>query len=220
MPSTTLIDPETIRVASVERWALRADRLIADRLADARTHAWNALTQRVVDAADGRATVRAVRSTRGYQAGIARIVEIQAALAGPSRVSLDGLIRDARAWFYRESFALLEPTIDPELRPAKWGPTKAGESRARGLALFGTDPWDALDGSVTAAARGFSVACVSAGARNETDAASRARLEEWEGRSRRALQSQVRALLSDSEVACFNLAGREMVDPKFYAEEG
>lgn len=214
----TLVDPETLRRDSIVRWHAKALRVIADRLADARGHAWNALTERVAKAGDGRSTWRAARTSRGYQAATARMDELARALRGKTPLSLDGLIRDARAAFYREAFPLLEPTIPAEVRKPKWGPTKAGEDAARGMVIHGVDLASEVDATIAAAKAQLKAAINLAGRRDELDRAAAGRLDRWEEASLRAIRAKAMATLSDSEAAAFNLAAADMIDPKFWPE--
>lgn len=219
MANDPIADLEAVRVASVRAWSARCDKRIADRLADARAHAWNALTQRVVSAGDGRATWRAATLTRGWKAALARLDELADALAGPGKASLAGLIRDARAGFYRDSFDLLAGSVPPEIAAANQSPTKAGEAEARGLVIHGLDLRTEIEAFVAETTRALQAVVTAAGGRDESDAAARIALAGWEGRSRDRLSKRVAAVLSDSEVAIFNLVGRSMIDPKYHAED-
>lgn len=210
-------DPDSARVAAVRQWSAKAAALIDARIGDARAHAWNAITQRVVSAPDGRKTWRLAQQTKGYQAAVKRLAELADVLAGSTGLSLDGLIRDARAQFYRRSFDLW--AIPPELLARDPRPTKAGERAARGLVIHGYDLRSEVLDVTDSATRGLSSTVAVGGSRDATDKQAADLLDGWESRSAHAIRQRVAGLLSDSEVAIYNLVGREMVDPKFHAEE-
>lgn len=214
---TTPADPDSVRVAAVRQWSVKAARLIDARIGDARAHAWNAITQRVVTAPDGRKTWRAAVLTRSYNAALSRLDELADDLAGPAKTSLDGLLRDARAAFYRGSFE--QWTIPPELLAVDPRPTKTGERMARGLVLHGYDLRTEVADAIQTATTGLQAAVTVAGGRDATDAQSRAVLDGWESQKAHAIKQRVDGLLSDSYVAIYNLVGREMIDPKYYAED-
>lgn len=228
--------PESARVAALGQWSAKAARLIDARIGDARAHAWNAITQRVVTAPDGRKTWRQAVLTKGYRAALARLKELEEELGGPTAMSLRGLIRDARAAFYKQSFDLW--SIPDELLAPNPRPTKKGEQAARGLVIHGYNLVgvsyafrnDAgggqhlqVKGEITqvidTAASGLQAAVTLAGRREMTDRQSNAILDGWEVQKAHAIRQRVDGLLSDSEVAIYNLVGREMIDPKFYAED-
>jgi len=201
----------------VGQWSVKAARLIDARIGDARAHAWNAITQRVATAPDGRKTWRQAALTRSYQAAVKRLDELADELAGPHKLSLSGLVRDARAAFYRDSFnhwAIPAELLAPDPRP-----TKAGERAARGLVIHGFNLRDEVADVIDAAARGLQAAVTVAGGRNTTDDQARAILDGWDSQKAHAIKQRVDGLLTDSYVAIYNLVGREMVDPKFYAED-
>lgn len=214
---TIQVDPDSVRVAAVRQWSAKAARLIDARIGDARAHAWNAITQRVVTAPDGRKTWRAAVLTRSYQAAVRRLDELTDDLAGPTRMSLDGLLRDARAAFYRDSFGRW--AIPPELLAPDPRPDATGERLARGLVIHGYDLRTEVADAIRIATTGLQAAVTVAGGRTITDDQARATLDGWESQKVHAIKQRVDDLLSDSYVAIYNLVGREMVDPKFYAEE-
>lgn len=214
---TTHADPDALRFAAYRQWSAKAATLIDARVGDARAHAWNAVTQRVVTAADGRRTWRQAVLTKGYQAAVRRLEELEDELVGPTVASLSGLVRDARAAFYRASFGWW--SIPPELLAPDPRPTTHGERAARGLVLHGFDPRSDLDAVFTSAVSGLRAAVTVAGARNATDAQARAVLDGWEARKAHAIRQRVDGLLSDSSVAILYLVGHEMIDPKFHAED-
>lgn len=213
----TTAAPESVRVAAVRQWTAKAARLIDARIGDARAHAWNAVTQAVVTAPDGRKTWRQAVLTKGYQAAVRRLEELENELVGPTAASLSGLVKDARAAFYRQSFDLW--AIPPELLAPDPRPTKAGERAARGFVIHGYDPKSEVAPVIDAAESGLRASVTLAGGRQTTDRQARAILDGWEAQKANAIRRRVDGLLSDSEVAIYNLVGREMIDPKFHAED-
>lgn len=205
-----LQDLETIRVASVRRWAAKCERRIADRLADARVHAWNAITRRAEQADDGRATLRMVVGTRGHKAAQNRMAELAA--------SLLEAIQAARASFYRESHELLKGSVPPEIAAPNAGPSKAGEREAKAIVVHGAELKDEIGASVAEASRNLTAAITYAAGTGLTDRTAATALETWEGRWRDRLTRLVETILSDSEVAIFNRVGHELIAEEFHAE--
>jgi hypothetical protein len=213
----TRVDPDSARVAAVRQWSVKAATLIDARIGDARAHAWNAITQRVVTAPDGRKTWQQAVLTRSYKAAVTRLDEIADDLAGPSKYSLDGLLRDARAAFYRDAFGRWN--FEPQYLAPNPVPTKSGERVARGLVIHGYDLRSEVLDATQTASNGLQAAVTMAGRRDMTDDQARAVLDGWESQKAHAIRQRVDGLLNDSYVAILNLVGREMIDPKFHAED-
>jgi hypothetical protein len=202
----------------VRPWIERADRLIGSRVEDARSHAWLALTDRVVGAKDGRRTIQTAKSTRSMRAAESRLAELLEALAGPSLDSRGGLIRDARASFYRSAFELWAGRIPDAILDRRAKPTKAGEREARAVLIHGRELRPDVDAVIDAARRGLAAAVALAGTRGATDGQSRDALDAWAERHTQAIRRTVRTLLSDSDVAIYWGVGRSLVRPEFREE--
>ena len=213
------MDFAEVLASRVRPWIDKADRLIGARVADARSHAWHALTDRVVRATDGRGTLSAVKRTRSLPAAENRMVELLDALVGPAGNSLSGLIRDARAEFYRSSFDLWGPNIPAAIRDTRAAPTKQGERAARGILVHERELRSDLEGTIEAARRGLMAAVTLAGVRTATDKQSREALDSWAERAAQAIRSRTRTLISDSDVAIFWGVGRSMIREEFRGEE-
>ena len=125
---------------NLKPWLVKASRLVESRISDARAHAEKAITDAAKETADGRPTARRIERSPSYQAALARLDGLQAALIGPSTDSLQGLIRDARAQFYKDSIPLWLPHIDLEFRVSpNPQPTIEGERFARGALIHDYD---------------------------------------------------------------------------------
>ena len=209
---------EAIRATSVRPWALKAGSVVDARMADARAHAWNALTHRVASARDDRHGRRAAMATRGHRAAVDRLDEITDTLAGPTAASRLGVIRDARAAFYRDSFPLWEPNIPEVLKAPDPRPNKSGERQARGLVVHGYDLRSEVADVVNGAKRAMAAAVTLAGRASVDDRQASDILDGWESQRREAIRRRVNMLIADSEVAIYNLVGRSMIDSRFHAE--
>jgi hypothetical protein len=215
-------DPDSVRVAAVRQWSVSAARLIDARIGDARAHAWNAITQRVVTAPDGRKTWRQAVMTRGYKAAESRLEELTESLVGRDAASLKGLVRDARAKFYHDAYDAWRPIAEtnwPELMKLAARSTKAGEDVARGLVIGPHILWDEVDSVVQAAIRGLRVAVTTAGQTDMSDRLTNAVLDGWELQKANAIKRRVQDVLNDSYVGIYWLVGHEMIDPKYHAED-
>ena len=196
------------RVADVRHWSARGDMLITARLGDAKAHAWNALTRGVVNMPDGRPTRRAAMSTRGYAAAVARLYELKGALVD--------MIKEARGSFYKDSFTRW-PHLPDVLRAADVGATKRGASVARNMLIHGSDVRQEIAEVIMSAQRGMGAAVTMAGSDGVSDNVASSMLDAWEKTRHDAIKHRVDLTLSDSEVAIYNLVGRELVDEQFHA---
>jgi hypothetical protein len=195
-------------------WLRRAVERIDSKISDARAHAANALTERLRAEADGRPTIRLGAKSRSFAAALARLDELLTALAGPSEVSLAGLVRDAREDLYRHAFALhrgyvpseLHVWLDPE-------PTRANVALIRAAAPHGHDPRAELAGIVAGAARGLKATLGLAGASDATRARQGDLLRAWESRTRDSIARAVEGLLSDSLVYADSEAMSDIIHP-------
>jgi hypothetical protein len=195
-------------------WLRRAVERIDGKVADARAHAANALTERLRAEADGRPTIRLGAKSRSFAAALARLDELLTALAGPSEVSLAGLVRDAREDLYRHAFALHRGHVPPELhvRPDP-EPTKANVALIRAAAPHGHDPRTELAGIVAGATRGLKATLGLAGASDATRARQGDLLRAWESRTRDRIARSVEGLLSDSLVYADSEALSDVIHP-------
>jgi hypothetical protein len=212
-------DVESIRAALeavAAGWLRRAVEKIDGKVSDARAHAANALTERLRAEADGRPTIRLGIKSRSFAAALARLDELLIALAGPSEVSLAGLVRDAREDLYRHAFALHREHVPVELhvRPDP-EPTQANIALIRAAAPHGHDPRTELVGIVADAARGLKATLGLAGASDATRARQGDLLTAWESRTRDALVTAVEGLLSDSLVYVDSEAMNDVIHPDF-----
>lgn len=189
-------------------WAAAASKLIASKVADARAHAEKSLTSKAREADDGRPTARVLDRSPSYAAALSRLSEAMDALCGPSKHSLDGLVRDARASFYDDSIGLWAPLIPEEFRAAKDpAPTTAGENAMRGLILHGYDLRSELQPAFDQAARSLkAVLNVSSRRGAEPDRGVRM-LAAWERTGVRNLSRRVVATIADSSVGIHHAVG-------------
>lgn len=209
-------DPMAIKAERLNRlidqWSRRADRLIADKVSAARDHALAALTGTLKNAPDGRDTARKVRNSPSRDAAHARLAELLDRLAGPSVVSNEGLIRDAREAFWVESAAAWRSLVpDPFRRPGWTGPSAADLSQARRLVVHGFELRQWVAGPVARARHRLDATLTAAG-RSDRPRGDAARLvETWARQTRRAIAANVRLALGDSAVAIDPLAGQSLV---------
>jgi hypothetical protein len=181
-------------------------------VADARAHAEKSLTAKAREADDGRPTARVLDKSPSYAAALSRLSEALDALCGPSKHSLDGLVRDARASFYADSIGLWTPLIPEEFRAAKDpAPTTAGENAMRGLILHGYDLRSELQPAFDQAARSLkAVLNVSSRRGAEADRGVRM-LAAWERTSVKNLSRRGVAAISDSSVGVHHGVGLLML---------
>lgn len=204
---------------SLVPWLSRANTLIDDKVGDAAAHMANAVTRTLRDTPEGRRTTRKATSHPSTRAAVVRLGELLDALCGPSARSLDGLIRDAREAFYRESFEDWKPYLPGELWVSSDpSPTAAGVARCRGMTVHGTDVRRDLLITVERSLHMLVAAVAVAGRRSSTDTISSNVISGWAATARTALRKATATALSDSQVAADVLAGRDLVHPDFLSD--
>jgi len=110
----------------------------------------------------------------------------------------DGLLRDARASFYREAFDWVAPYLVDGVHRTDLGPTRAGENVARGAVLHGYDLASELDGVIQTAQRTLTACLVLAGSRTASPKGASLVLSAWRDRQRRAITTRCKLSLGDS----------------------
>lgn len=215
----TLADLERVaREIDRERdaWAARLVPAVESRVSDARAHADRAITRALKATRDGRPTARRANRSPSFQAALNRLDELLAWLAGPSAVSLDGKVRDAREALYRLAFRLhrgLVPEglwVSPDPRP-----TRANLDAIRAAAVHGLDPRAELAGPVGYAGRSLAAAVARAGAADATRSDEADHLDAWETRAAAAIRRSLLVILSDSAELANNEARDDMIHPVF-----
>lgn len=221
MPSLTLADLDRKDAAQALRlkvWIGRAGELIDKKVSDAEAHAVKALTATLTATPEGRATARRATRHPSAKAAVARLEALWAALAGPSRSSLDGLIRDARESLYRDALRHWAALMPGEwLRPAPFDPARPGAAlvnRVRGFPLHGLDLRDEIGGRMEPTIRGLKAALAAAGSRGLSGRQGPDLIHAWATRAKDSLFTAVRIALSDSAVFADRLAGRDVCRPE------
>ena len=158
-----LPDFERDLVKRLVPWIDRADRLVRGKVDDAAAHAARSITQRLKARDDGRPTARQAAQSPSYAAAGNRLDELRAALVGPSRGSLDGLLRDAREAFFKQAFELWKPHLDPAWYRLDAEPTRAGINTVRGAVIHGYELDQEMAGVFEDAARTLKVSINLAG---------------------------------------------------------
>lgn len=210
MSESTGTDLEPILLRRLAPWVEQANGLISDRLDDARAHAARAITERAKQAPDGKPTLQLVTQSRSFQAAVNRLDALHD--------SLVELTKDARAFFYRDSFRLWLPSIPVEIRISDDPkPTREGERQARGLVLYGTDLVTEIGAGIEDASRGLRAAVTMAASKAALPKEINAALDTWQRQKTDALKQRARTALSDSDVAVHQLVGRLMVHRRFHA---
>ena len=200
-------------------WVRQASGLISRHLADARAHATKALTDTLKLTTDGRPSARKVLRSPSYQSAGNRLRTLQDALIGPASDSLDGLIRDARAAFYRNSIELWTPVIPAEYRvTADPAPTKMGESLMRGAIIHGFDLARELSPSIKQTSDQLFVVLNSAGRRKAGLRVGDDLIKLWHAQSVARLNRKVASILSDSDKAIHEATGWLIIAPEYRGE--
>lgn len=211
---TSLDAVERRQLKSLDGWTREAFAVVDAKVADAQAHLGTALTDTLKRTADGRPTLRRAVKSPSAQAAVNRLDELWTALAGPSVRSLEGLLRDAREAFYRESFAAWKPEIpdwlyvspDPE-------PTVANVGRVRGAVLHGYDLRHELGGPILRAKASIAPTLTMASRRSNPRHVATEILTTWGRKTRDAIRTTTRLALSDSQIMADVMAGRDLIHP-------
>jgi hypothetical protein len=196
-------------------WIGRAANLITARVADARAHVDRAITDTLKDTPDGRPTVLKAQRSPSYQAALNRLDELRVDLIGPATNALTGLLRDARAAFYRDSVELWKRVIPPENRRVPDPqPTDRGEAIVRGAIIHGLDLYREIVPGFIRVRNNLFAAVNGAGRTGSHAKSSKAIVDRWEKDTRDHLVKRAMSSLSDSDKAIHETTGRLMVrDP-------
>ena len=217
------LDDVTRKSAALEslraEWARPILARVGSKLEDAAAHAERAVTRGLKATADGRPTARKASQSPSFAAALARLDELWSWLAGPSKDSLQGRLRDAREAFYRKAFELhrelvpveLQVSVDPE-------PTVANIRLVRGALIHGYDLRRELEGPFATAKRKLAAAVAQAGSRAARDADTSDVLGTWHRQSLGAIQAAVLRALSDSVEFADTEAGMDLIHPEFLVE--
>jgi len=216
MTDADLAAMEAALEARLRPWKRRATAHILTALADARAHAEKAVTDALKQTPDGRRSARRIDNSPSYKAALGHLDALMDSLVGISKDSLGGLIRDARAAFYRSSVALWKPHIDPKFwvgpDPA---PTQSGERIMRGAIVHGYDLHRELEPAFAVTANQLFVAINQAGRRAATDRQGRDRLRLWHDQAKARLIARVSQSLSDSDKAVHEATGLLLIHPDY-----
>lgn len=184
-------------------WVNKATSIIRARVEDASSHAVRAVSRKLLDTEDGRQTYKAVKKSRQYLAAISRLYELQAALAGPSEVSLDGLIRDAREEFLRNAYTAWGPALSGPYFKLAAQPSAEAIRAARGAPVHGMELRHELDGSFDVSIRALRQAIAAASLAGATPEMSQKTIDAWEQSTAMRITNAVITALSDSQTSIF-----------------
>jgi hypothetical protein len=182
---------ENARDAALYPWLKRAHALIERRLADARAHS----------------------ETGRPDLARERLGEIQQELLWAAD-SASGLIRDARASFFRQAIAHHERFLDPAAIDPDFPVTSFidGEHAVRTVTAGGRHEWNQLGALLAEARTSLPVQGLADDLRVLAHAG-------WENRHREAIQGWTRAVLSDSQIVIHNVVGHLMLRPELRDHE-
>ena len=169
--------PNPDHLAALRPWLDRAAGMVERRIADARQHA----------------------AAGSLPVATARLRELTQQLGRH--------VSDARAAFYRQSFAdHARAGLDPDVHDLSMAPTPDGEAAARRATILGSNIVFDLVDIVSDAEAGLQSAILAGGGEF---------LESWAGTSRDRLDARVRSELSNSQIAIFEAVGQILVKPEF-----
>lgn len=203
------VDNQTLALDAPRRVARD---LIRAKVADARSHAANALTERAKGTPDGRPTIALVRRSRSYAAAVNRLSELASSLV------VD--VADWREAAYRESFAWWADHIpESTRRPGNIQPAAAAVSWCRGMALHGTALATEVNAATNSATRRLLATLSQSASRAIDGKAGVDLLKGWELRTVASLTAVADHLLSDSLAMVDRKAGRDVCRPDLLEDD-
>lgn len=219
MTDAQLAEMERALEKRLKPWLSKAHMLILSCMEDAHAHAELAVTRSLKATPDGRDSARRIDQSPSYQAAIRHLNGLLDRLVGPKSNSLDGLIRDARASFYRDSVALWKPYIEPEYRATPDPvPTQAGEALMRGAVVHGYDLRAEVAPAIEATKRELLAALSQAGRKAATDRDGQAWLAVWHNQGRDRIRAKAFQALNDSDKAVHEATGILLLAPQYRGE--
>lgn len=199
-------------------WVAKASLAIRGKVEDARAHAGRALTAGIKQAQDGQASRRKILASRSYVAALNRLDELQVMLIGDRVDSLQGLIRDARADFYRFSIDLWKPHIRPKyLVVPNPGPTKEGDAIVRRAIVDGATLLNDIGPTIDQSKRSLEISMNSAARKDLRASVAQDLLDTWESDSVRRIEMRVFGSLSDSNSLIHELVGLMLIAEPYRA---
>jgi hypothetical protein len=210
-----LLEKAEAQERSVQRWNREAMKRIGPKMADAMAHGQKALTDTLRETRDGRPSLRVIERSPSTQAAIHRLGELLDELAGPSRASLDGLIRKSREVFLIEAMDFWAGILPAEILRDGREPTSAERRAIRRVVLHGTELRDEIAGPIDRAAKGLIAALHQAGSRGEGDSQAGRILSTWSESMAAAIARTCKLAISDGAVRADVCAGWLVVRPEF-----
>jgi hypothetical protein len=219
LPAAALDAKATARDALVRHWDGRVLARIQRGLDDAEAHARAAVTLALKAEPEGRATARRARRSRSSRAALSRLGELGDALAGPTLLSLDGLIR--AGWQQAMELAFDRWTLilgQESVRPAPW-PTAAELRAMRRHTIDGLELRQEIGAPIDRIARQLLAAIAQAGARATPESAGLDGLAAWRRRAEGVLWSACDLALRHGAVFADAAAGYLVLRPDLRAGE-
>lgn len=207
------IDPlDAPHIERLRPWLVKAWSAIDTQIENARAHAEKGMTRAVVTADEGRSTWRQINRQKSAQAAKSRLDDLRVYLVGPGKTSLDGMIQDARAKFFRNAFDYwrVQPKFDKIMDP-KAGPTLAGIRVARGMILNDASVFEEIAPVFLSIANALTTAMNAAAVQGLGEKQQDAIFATWEQKAKDRLKMKAKEMLSDSQIRILGDVGRSMV---------
>jgi hypothetical protein len=190
----TYAELEQAKADMVRPWVARARAAITARFADARAHA------------ERGSTIEANARLRGLTA------ELGGSLAKPET----GLVGEARAAFYRDSFALQRRRLDPEVHDLDLAPSADDVLVAQRHPIGGRHFPLAIQDIVTDdAGRSLDMAIAVVMTGDTSPGAKQAVLDTWQRKYSEKAAARVESELKTTAIALYEAVGRLMLRPEY-----
>lgn len=193
---------------------------IKGKINDAYAHGIAGFTATLVDAPAGKPTARGTRNSRSIQAGLTRIDELHAWLAGPSRESQAGAIRDAWEDIYADCRIYWSKAIDPAyLKPNPRDATETEISRVRAAIILGYDAYEAVELAITTAKRGLRTKAANLANPSYSAKDRRDGLDAWRRANAGAISKETEIVILSGAYYLDRVAARHVLKPEFREDD-
>jgi hypothetical protein len=207
------IDPlDAPHIERLRPWLIKAWTAIDSQVENARAHAEKGMTRAVINADEGRSTWRQLNRQKSARAAQKRLDDLREHLVGIGKVSLGGLIQDARDKFHREAFEHwraqpgFDKILDPDARP-----TANSIRMARGLIIHDKSPFEEIAPVFLSISQQLTSAMNAAAVQGLPERHQDAIFSTWENKAKDRLKQKAKEMLSDSQIRILGDVGRSMV---------
>ncbi len=221
MTDSQLLAKAVAQSKLITAWEARINPKVQVAVDKAHAHAVIALTERLKQTPAGRPTLRSATQSPSYQSACADLRRLWFSLCGPSKASLDGLLRDARESLYRASYASwIKFMPDESSVGSETFPPASRIPEVRGLILHGYELRNEVGPKILKAETNLLATLEQASKPGVVTNEATKRISDWADVTRISLISTIQTCLSDAAVAVQSIALIDAMKPEFRPNDG